>query len=155
MEKTRKITTIILWVLMVLSVGLFVYMIVSIDDELNPSADAVKAITTNLNWSIVLFGIAAIVAVGFALIQMFSDKAKAIRALISLALLGGILAISYAVASSAIPNFFGVEKFVANGTLTESISRWVGTGLYFTYILFAGAFLAIIVFGAASIFKRS
>lgn len=155
MEKTRKITTIILWVLMALSVVLFVYMVTSIDSEENPGTKAVQAITMNLNWSIVLFGLAALIALGFAFIQILTEKSKAISAIVSIVILGAILGVSYALASSEIPSFFGVEKFVDNGTLTEAISRWVGTGLYFTYILFAGAFLSIIVFGAASIFKRS
>jgi hypothetical protein len=155
MEKTSKITTIILWVLMALSVALFAFMIVSIDDELNPSAKAVQMITMNLNWSIVLFGIAAVVAVVFALVQILGDKTKAIRALVSILILGAVLGVSYSLASSAIPSFFGVDKFVADGTLTENVSKWVGTGLYVTYVLFAGAFLSIIGFGVASIFKRS
>jgi hypothetical protein len=154
MDKTRKITSIILWVLMILSVGLFVYMVSSIDDEINPGVKAVQAITMNLNWSILLFSIAAVVAVVFALVQMFGEKSKAIRAVVVLAIFALVLVVSYSVSSSEIPSFFGVEKFLANGTLTESISRWVDTGLYFTYILFAGAFLSIIGFTVASAFKR-
>ena len=155
MEKTRKFTTIALWILMAISVVLFVIMITSIDSETNPCERAVSLITLNINWAIVLFVIAAVIALGFALVQMFSDKHKALWAAGIIALFAVILGISYALASSEIPQFYGVEKFVANGTLTESISRWVGTGLYVTYILFAGAFLSIIGFGASSIFKRS
>lgn len=155
MDKTRKITSIILWVLMVLSVGLFVYMVTSIDDETNPGAVAVQAITLNLNWAILLFAVAAVVAVVFALVQMFGDKSTAIRAIIVLGIFAIVLGVSYSISSSEIPQFFGVEKFLADGTLNETISRWVDTGLYFTYILFAGAFLSIIGFTAANAFKRS
>ena len=155
MEKTRKLTTIILWVLMAISVVLFVIMFTSIDSETNPSEKAQSLMALNINWAIVLFAIAAIIALGFALVQMFSDKTKAIWAAGIIVLFAIIIGISYALASSAIPQFYGVQKFVANGTLTESISKWVGTGLYVTYILFAGAFLSIIGFGAANIFKRS
>lgn len=155
MDKKRKITSIILWVLMLVSIALFVYMQVSIDSETNPGAKAVQAITLNLKWAYLLFGIAAIVAVFFAVVQILGDKAKIISSVVSLLILGAVLGVAYSLASSEIPNFFGVDKFVANGTLDETISRWVGTGLYFVYILFGGAFLAIIGFGAASIFKRS
>lgn len=155
MEKTRKITTIILWVLMILSIVLFAYMVVSIDDESNPGAKAIQAITMNLNWSIVLFLIATVVALVFALVQMFGEKSKAIGAVITIAIFAVILGVSYSLSSSEIPVFYGVEKFVADGTLSESISRWVDTGLFVTYILFAGAFLSILGFGATSIFKRS
>lgn len=154
MEKTRKITTITLWVLMAISVVLFVIMLSSIDDESNPGTKAVQLITMNINWSIILFAAAAVITVGFALVQMLTDKAKALNALGSVGILAVILLVSYFVASDQIPTFFGVEQFIADGTVTESVSKWIGTGLYVTYILFAGAFLSIIGFGTASIFKR-
>lgn len=155
MEKTSKFTTITLWVLMIISVILFVVMVTSIDDQNDPSEKARQMINLNLNWAIVLFVISAVVAVGFAIVQIVTDKAKAIRGAGALALLAIVLVIAFMAAEGNIPEFFGVEKFVANGTLTESISRWVGTGLYVTYILFAGAFLSIIGFSAANMFKRS
>ncbi|MDA3927584.1 MAG: hypothetical protein PF541_01405 [Prolixibacteraceae bacterium] len=154
MEKTRKITTITLYVLMAISVLLFVLMVSSIDDGPTQGSRAMQMITMNINWSIFLFVASALITVGFALVQMFSDKTKALNALGSVGILAVILLVSYFVASDQIPTFFGVEKFVADGTLTESVSKWIGTGLYVTYILFAGAFLSIIGFGAASIFKR-
>lgn len=155
MEKTSKLTTIALWVLMAISAILFVIMITSIDSQTNPGEKARQLITLNINWAIVLFIISAVITLGFALVQMFSDKKNALSALAILAGFGAIILVSYLSADSAIPQFFGVEKYVADGTLTETISHWVGTGLYVTYILFAGAFLSIIGFGAASIFKRS
>lgn len=153
MEKIRKITTIILWVLMAISVVLFAVMITSIDSETNPGEKAVQLITTNINWAILLFGLSALTALLFSMGQMFSEKRKAIRAIMVLAIFAVILLVAYFSASSEIPQFYGVEKFIAEG-LTETISHWVGTGLYVTYILFGGAVLSIVGFGAASIFKR-
>ncbi|MCF8360361.1 MAG: hypothetical protein K9H26_16540 [Prolixibacteraceae bacterium] len=155
MEKIRKFTTIILWVLMVISLVVFVYMFVSIDSESNPGEKARNLIALNINWAIVLFAIAAVVAIIFAIFQMFSEKAKALQALLILVIFAAVIGIAYMLASSEIPQFFNVEKFVSDGTLTTSKSRWIGTGLYTTYILFGGAFLSIIGFGAISIFKRS
>jgi len=155
MEKTTKFTKITLWVLMLLSVALFVVMVTSIDDQKDPGENARQMINLNLNWAIVLFVIAAIVAIGFAIVQILTDKAKAIRGLGAVALLSVVLIASYLLADSEIPKFFGVEKFIADGTLNSNIAHWVGTGLYVTYILFAGAFLSIIGFSAASMFKRS
>lgn len=153
MDKIRKIATIILWVLMAISIVLFAIMITSIDSETNPGARAVQLINTNINWAIVLFVLSAATALLFSLGQMFSEKKKAVRALAVLAIFAVILLVSYFSASSEIPQFFGVEKFIAAG-LTETISHWIGTGLYVTYILFGGAILSIVGFGAASIFKR-
>lgn len=155
MEKIRKFTTITLWALMVISLAIFVYMFVSIDSETNPGEKARNLIALNINWAIVLLAIATVVAVVFAIVRMLSEKTKALSALTTILIFAVIIGISYMVASSEIPQFFNVEKFVADGTLTQSISRWIGTGLYTTYILFAGAFLSIIGFGAVSIFKRS
>ena len=155
MEKIRKFTTITLWVLMAISAILFVIMVLSIDSETNPGANAVQWITINMNWAIVLFVVSAVLTLGFSLVQMFSDKKKAVGALAILAGFAVIVLISYLVADKSIPQFFGVEKYVAKGELTETISHWIGTGLYVTYILFAGAALSIVGFGAASMFKRS
>lgn len=155
MEKIRKFATITLWALMAISVVLFVIMVSSIDSETNPGPNAVQWITININWAIVLFAISAVLTLGFALVQMFSDKRQAIFALGVLAGFAVIILISYLVADASIPQFFGVEKYVAKGELTETISHWIGTGLYVTYILFAGAALSIVGFGAASLFKRS
>lgn len=155
MEKTGKQTSILLGVLMALSVALFIYMVGSIDDQLNPGVKAVQIITLNINWAIVLFALATIIVLGFAAAQIFSEKAKVIRTLGVLGIFAVIFVISYFSASSELPTFFGVDKFVADGTLNEIVSHWIGTGLYFTYILFAGAFLSIIGFGFAGVFKRS
>ncbi|MFA9392459.1 MAG: hypothetical protein ACERKD_21795 [Prolixibacteraceae bacterium] len=155
MEKTRKFATITLWVLMAISAILFVVMVSSIDSETNPGERAVQMITMNMNWAIVLFAISAVMSLGFAMVQMFSDKKSAISALIILALFAVIILVANLLSDRSIPQFFGVEKYVADGTLTETISHWIGTGLYVTYILFAGAFLSIIGFGAVGIFKRS
>lgn len=155
MEKTGKVTSILLGVLMAISVGLFIYMIGSIDDELNPGPKAVQIITLNINWAIVLFVISTIIVLGFAIVQIFSAKGQLLTALGVLGAFAIVFLVSYFSASSEIPNFIGADKFVADGTLTETVSHWVGTGLYVTYILFAGAFLSIIGFGAVGIFKRS
>ena len=154
MEKTRKFATITLWVLMVISAVLFVIMLGSIDDANNPGERAQQLISININWAVVLFAISTLLTLGFALIQMFSDKKRAVSALAILAGFAVIILISYLSADASIPQFFGVEKYITDGTLTESVSHWIGTGLYVTYILFAGAALSIVGFGAASIFKQ-
>ncbi|MBN1769061.1 MAG: hypothetical protein JXR50_03285 [Prolixibacteraceae bacterium] len=154
MDKSRKITTIVLWVLMIISIAFFVYMFVSIDSETDPSAKAVELITLNINWAIILFAIGAVIILVFSLLQVFGDKSKLINSAVFLVLFAAIIGIGYALASSDIPNFFGVDKFIANGTVNETISRWIGTGLHVTYILLGGAFLSIIGFSTVKLFKR-
>jgi hypothetical protein len=154
MEKSSKLAKIVLWALMIISVIIFVFMFASIDSETNPGQKARNLMALNINWSIVLFAIAAITSLGFAVIQMAGDKSQAIGALIVLLIFAVIVGVSYSMATSEMPKFFGVDKFIADGVLTPSITRWIGAGLYVTYILFAGAFLSIIGFSVASIVKR-
>jgi hypothetical protein len=155
MEKNSKLAKIVLWVLFGISIVLFVILFTSIESEANPGARAEKMISVNINWAIILFAIAGVIALVFATIQILGDKKRALSALFALAGFALVIAISYAVSGSDIPQFYGVEKFVADGTLTPSISRWIGTGLVTTYILFVAAALSVIVFGVASVFKRS
>jgi hypothetical protein len=155
MEKASKLAKIILWALMIVSIALFVILVTSIENETNPGARAESMISLSINWAIILVVVGGVAAVAFAVIQMLGDKKQAVTTLLILLGFGLIILVSYALSSSEIPKFFGVEKFVADGSLTPAISRWIGTGLVTTYILFATAALSIVAFGAASLFKRS
>lgn len=155
MKKVQKLSSAILWVLMIVSVALFVVLVTSIDDEKNPGAQAVQMITVNMNWAMVMFAIAAVVVLFFAIAQTVTDKTKLLQALLVFGILGAILGVAYVLASGEIPTFFGVDKFVADGTLTPSVSKWVGTGLYAAYILFGASFLSIAGFSVANMFKKS
>jgi hypothetical protein len=155
MEKGTKIAKFVLWGLFAISIVLFILLLTSIESQENPGAKAEKLITFSIYWAEILVVIGAFVALFYAAKQMASDKKQAITSLLILAAFALIVVISYAVSSSEIPKFFGVEKFVADGSLTPSISRWIGTGLVTTYILFAGAAISVIGFSAAKFFKRS
>jgi hypothetical protein len=153
--KKMNLAKYVLWGLSAISVVLFVILFTSIESETNPGARAEQFISLNLNWSIFLTVVAGLIAMGFAIAQTLVDKKKTISSLAVLAGFALIIIISYAVSSNEIPQFFGVEKFVADGTLTPSISRWIGTGLVVTYILFVAATLSILYFSVANMFKRS
>lgn len=154
MEKSKKFASIVLYVLMAVSVVLFLWMFTSIDSETNPGEKARNLMALNINWAIVMFVVAAIAVFGFAVIQIIGDRAKAINGLGVVLLMGVVVLVAYLLASSEIPQFFGVEKYVADGSLTPSISRWIGAGLNATYILAGGAILSVLGFGAASMLKR-
>jgi hypothetical protein len=154
MEKSSKLASIVLYVLMAISVVIFVVMVSSIDSETDPSEKARSLMTTNINWAIVLFVVAGVLALVFALVQIITDKAKAVSALGAIGILAVVVIVSYAMASNEIPQFFGVDKFVADGSLTPVISKWIGTGLNVTYILFGGAILSLAGLATLNIFKR-
>jgi hypothetical protein len=56
-------------------------------------------------------------------------------------------------ASPDIPQFIGVDKFIANDTLNERVAKLIDTGLYTTYILFGLAILAIAFSSVSKMFK--
>lgn len=140
--KLEKVLSIVLWVLLGVSAVLIVSMMTNIsENDADPTMGA--WINTNLSWSYILLGIGTVVAIVFALYHTFTDKEAAKRGLMSLVFAGVVLALSYVMASDAIPQFYGVEKFVADGTLDATVSKWVGTTLYATYILLGLSILAI------------
>lgn len=154
MGKSKKIASIVLYVLMAVSVILFVYMFISIDDEKNPGEKARMLMTVNIDWTIVMFFLAAALTLIFALTQMFSTKAKALKGLMVVLIFVVVVGISFAFSKAEIPQFFGVEKFVADGSITPNVVRWIGAGLTSTYILAASAILSIIGFGAYKAVKH-
>lgn len=150
--KLDKVLTIVLWVLLAVSAVLIISMMTNIsENDADPTMGA--WINTNLTWSYILLGAGAAIAVVFALYNTFTDKAAAKKGLIAIVFAGVILAISYALASDAIPQFHGVQKFVADGTLDNSVSKWIGTTLYATYILLFLAIISIAVSAVSRIFK--
>ena len=150
--KLEKVLTIVLWVLLAVSAFLIVSMMTNISEN---DADATMGawINTNLTWSYILLGIGAVFAIVFALFNTFTDKAAAKKGLMALVFAGVVLAISYALSSEALPVFYGVEKFIADGTLTNSISKWIDTTLYATYILILLAIVATVVSSVSRVFK--
>ena len=150
--KLEKVLSIVLWVLLAVSAILVVSMMTNISEN---DADPVMGawINTNLTWSYFLLGVGAVVAITFALIHTFTDKDAAKKGGIALVFAAVVLAISYMFASDAIPQFYGVDKFIADGTLDNSISKWIGTTLYATYILLFLSIISIAVSAVARIFK--
>ena len=107
------------------------------------------AVFTGLN---PYFGIAVVLmvigfasTVIFAVVQLISDPKAAIRVLISLALLGGIYAVSYMMASGNID-----APVYENFNVNSDESRLIGSLIYLVYLLGAAAILAIM---GSSIYK--
>lgn len=150
MGKIGKIVTIILWALLIVSAILIVSLVVNINTEVDTDPAMLSWINSNLIWAYILVAIGAGVAIIASLLHMFTDKKAAKGGLISIAFLGVIGLISYLIASPEIPQFVGVDKFIADGSLNESIAKLVDTGLYATYILLALAVLAVV---SSSVFR--
>jgi hypothetical protein len=110
-------------------------------------------INTNLVWAYILVAVGAGVAIISGLVHMVTDKKAARGGLIALGALAVVVVISYSLASDAIPQFPGVEKFINNGTLTANVSKLVDTSLYATYILLGLAVLSIALSSVTRLFK--
>jgi hypothetical protein len=142
MSKTGKITTIFLWALLIVSAILVVSLMVNIsENDTDPTMGS--WINSNLVWSYILVAIGAGVAALAGLLHTFTDKKAAKGGIIALVFMGAVALVAYLMASPEIPQFIGVDKFINDGTLNESVAKMVDTGLYATYILLVLAILAI------------
>jgi Ni/Fe-hydrogenase subunit HybB-like protein len=150
MGKIGKIVTIILWALLIVSAILIVSLVVNINEEVDTDPQMLNWVNSNLIWAYILVAIGAGVAIVSSLLHMFTDKKSAKNGIISIVFLGAIAVISYLLASPEIPQFIGVDKFIADGTLNENVAKMVDTGLYATYILLA---LAILSIASSSVFR--
>lgn len=150
--KLDKVLSIVLWVLLAVSAALLVSMMMNISDDETDAAMGAW-INTNLTWTYILLFIGAAVAVIAGIFQTFTDKEAAKKGAISIVFVVIVIAVSYAIASDAIPSFYGVQKFVDDGTLTPTISKWVGTTLYATYILLGLTILGVIASSVSRAFK--
>jgi hypothetical protein len=153
MNKTGKIVTIVLWALLIISAILIVSLVVNINAEVDTDPVMNSWVNTNLIWAYILVALGAGVAIIAGLFHTVTDKKAAKGGMISLAFLGVIAFVSYLMASSEIPQFIGVDKFLNDGTLTESIAKWVDTGLYATYLLLGIAILSIVVTPLVRLFR--
>ncbi len=144
MIKTERIVTIVLWVMVIISAILVISLMVNISEN---DQDPTMAgwVNTNIIWAYILLAVGAGIAIISGLIHTFSDIKTAKNSLISLAILGGVVLVSYLLASDAIPQFMGVQKFLNNGTLTPQVAKLIDAGLILTYIMLGLAVLAIIL----------
>lgn len=153
MSKTGKIVTIILWALLIVSAVLIVSLMVNINEEVKTDPAMNSWVNSNLIWAYILVAVGAGIAILAGFATMVTDKKAAKGGIISLIFMGAVALVAYLLASPEIPQFIGVEKFLNDGTLTESIAKWVDTGLYATYILLGLAIASIVGMSVVRLFK--
>ncbi len=153
MAKTGKIVTIILWALLIVSAILIVSLLVNVNEEVKTDPTMLSWVNTNIVWAYILVAFAAGIAILASLFHMVTDKKAAKGGIISIAFLGVIALIAYILASPEIPQFVGVDKFIADGTLNAGIAKLVDTGLYATYILIVLAILAVLSSSVMRLFR--
>jgi hypothetical protein len=143
MEKTGKIVTIILWALIGVSVILSISLVANISEN-KQDTNMLSWININLIWVYILGIAGAGLALIFGLLQTLTNKESAKGGLISLVFMGAVALVAFLLASPEIPQFIGVDKYIAAGLTTQTI-KLVDAGLIATYILFAIAALTIVL----------
>lgn len=143
MERTGRIVSIILWVLIGISVILSISLIANIsDNEKDPNM--LNWININLVWVYILGIVGACLAFFFAIYQTVTSKEAAKKGLTSVLFLAAVVLVSYLLASPEMPKFIGAEKFIAGGLTAQTI-KLVDTGLIALYIMLAISVLVFII----------
>lgn len=144
MDKIGKIVTILLWALLIVSAILVVSLVANINDVNDQDPAMLSWINANIVWVYILGITGAGLALVFGFLHTLGNKEAAKEGLISLLFLGVVAVVSFLLASPEIPQFIGVDNFIAKGLTGETI-KLVDAGLIATYILFAIAVLSIIL----------
>lgn len=152
MVKTGKIITILLWSLLIVSSVLVISLMVNIsENEADPTMGS--WINSNLIWAYILVAVGAGIAIVFGLFQMLTDKKAAKGGITAIVFMAAVALVSYLFASSEIPQFIGVDKFISDGTLNEKVAKLVDAGLIATYILLGLSVLSIVFTSVTRLFK--
>jgi hypothetical protein len=104
-----------------------------------------------LGWAYILLLIAAIAAVAFPLIVIVTDVKAILRLLAVVAAAAVLVLVSYFVFASDTP--IQILGYTGTDNTNPVALKWIGTGLFSTYIIFGIAILSILYFEVVSIFK--
>lgn len=130
--------------------------ITDMPQELKPAA--LQEISDNwgatvFNWGLFLFIASGALAILFAIyrfvINVINDPRTAIKPAITVAILALIVIISYSLASDAIPQFIGADRF----EVTPATSKNVETSMWIMYILFGMSVLAAVYSEVSRLWK--
>jgi len=104
-----------------------------------------------LGWAYILLLIAAVAALTFPLITIVTDVKAILRLLMVVGAAAVLLLVSYFVFASDTP--INILGYTGTDNSDPTTLKWIGTGLFSTYIIFGIAFLSILYFEVVSIFK--
>jgi membrane-associated HD superfamily phosphohydrolase len=152
MEKINKFVNIFLWIMM----GITAILAISFIANISSNADDPEMrswLDTNLIWNYILLLISLVLLVFFGVKEMISSFKESKKGMFSLLIIAAIVLVSYLLASDEVPVFLGSDKFVEQGILTPSVSKWVDTGLFTTYIFFALSIVAFIYSSVSRFFR--
>jgi magnesium-transporting ATPase (P-type) len=150
-NSSQRIVSISLYVIFGISVILAIWFFAGGYEPGTQGTSYEEPVATNtmLLWGYFLFGITALAAIIFPIINLISHPKNAKQALIVVAIFAAIILISYALSSGTplnLPGYKGEDNVPAK-------LHMVGTGLYATYFLGGIAFLGILASEIYRIFR--
>jgi len=147
-NKLSRILSISLYVLLAVSVvfALSFYLGKKIPGTEGTAFEEPRITENMIIWAYILVGIAAIAAIIFPVITLIKNPSHAKNILIIILVAAVLVGASYLMASSEPISFLKVDA-------TESTLRLVDTGLTIGYILASIAFLGILFYEVASLFR--
>ncbi len=146
MINISKITSVLLYSLMAISVILLVYFYkvtagIPEGTDFDTQIDIYGGILDMIMyWAYILFGIAAISALIFPIINMVSQPKEAVKTLISVAVVAVFVLIAYMLADDTVLNLPGYE----GADNVPATLKFSGMMLWTAYLLFAGVIVSII-----------
>ncbi len=142
-KKLSTVLTIIAFVIAAVGIVLSV-LIMTGDDYFDPSYQAL--VLNTLNFTNVLLGIAAVIALGFGIYYFFTNIKKNVPLLIGVVVFGVLVVICYSLASDALQPSYADD-------ITNTASKWSGAGLMVMYVLVAVTVVVAVVGEISRIFK--
>ncbi|NPA68132.1 MAG: hypothetical protein GXO50_05945 [Chlorobi bacterium] len=146
-DNIAKITKILLWVLIALSMFYAIMLFV------NTTEQDTKWIENALTFTTVLLVIAVASVIIFSIVNfilnLMSNPKKALLSLIPIIVLGGVFLFAYSAASDEVlymPTYEGSDN-------VPGVLKWSGAGLITAYIFFGLAVLSILYVEIAKFFK--
>jgi hypothetical protein len=133
--------------------GITVILVLNLLTNMDNPTKLASSLDGNFYWTYLLLGVGAVAILVFSMIQTFSSIETAKNSLIPIAALLVVFLIAYMMSSSEIPQFYGAQKLIEDGTLTPNVSKLVDTGLYSVYIMAIGSVIALIYSSIARFWK--
>jgi len=155
MSNISKITSIMLYTLMAISIVLLVMFYkatsdIPVDTDFDTQIDLYGGILDMfIGWAYVLMGIAAIAALSFPIVRMFTRPKEAVKSLLSFAVVAVVVLIAYMLADDKVLHLIGYDGADnVPGTL-----KFAGTMLWSAYLLLLGVIGSILYVEISKIFK--
>ena len=152
-SKISKILSVVTGLISLVGVYFLVRIIMEGDDTVAESLDLQNSLVSPyITFAIVIFILTTFLAVVFSLWNLVKHPKLLKKALISIVILGVLLAIAYATADDS-------ATYSASGNILEdgeagSISKWVSTGITYSVILGGVALLGIFADFVKSLVSR-